>query len=134
MFNFVFLPLKHMTEYLGNDCRNRKLQFQITFSLSWMSCLLKLPNDMEWDDDARYDVPNGVLLQRSSIRVHYQQRYTDLTRSLEAYFFFIAIMLIHDSYVANGAKLEMVHTLLTMTLKNLAKYCRSRLSGPIFPF
>lgn len=123
-----------MTEYLGNDCRNTKLQFQITSSLSWMSCLLKLPNDMEWDDDARYDVnkrrPLAKVVDSSplSAKIH---RFNKIIRSL---FFFIVIMLIHDSYVANGAKLEMVHTLLTMTLKNLVKYCRSRLSGPIFPF
>ena len=120
-----------MTEYLGNDCRNTRLQFQITFSLSWMSCLLKLPNDMEWDDDARYDVnkrrPLAKVVDSSplSAKIH---RFNKIIRSL---FFFIVIMLIHDSYVANGAKLEMAHTLLTMTLKNLVKLS---LSGPIFPF
>ena len=28
---------------MKNDCRNAKSHFQMTFSLSWSSCLLKLP-------------------------------------------------------------------------------------------
>ena len=60
MFNFVFLCpkrwfqfnsrivtfFKHNEfEYLKSDCRNAKLHFQMTFSLTSMSCLLKLPTD-----------------------------------------------------------------------------------------